>query len=574
MTDDSTWSQATSVNEFAALLRAELDRAGLSVRTLAERIATLPDRSRPPGMSYQSLSEFTSKGTRVRLPSVQQLRAILFFCRTARARAAHLEADRSRLAVAAKQQPAPGPPPPSGATPVAMTEHEIVVHVFAAADGPSVDACWAHLRATWERCAEELGLTSPIGTYRADLPEDCPSVETGDAFLAARGRPGPGVVEMAARRVHDVVCLSVAVAPGDASSWSDLSAAWRVVLGEPPDGLVGSVVIAQAVLADADVELAVARLTPTVRRGLPVEGVVLQRGALRNGDAETPCVMWEALEDSDDGPVVERRTHRYLVAVAPAGRMPELSAWTWSRGGGDRRLPAFARYLLHAAKLRYSARVWADSGLARERAEAEDILGRPTGRRAALEAGEASLARSAEKLEHLQITVDTAVGNLARNAAGGQDGGLFADDRALGEWLTTTLATELRYQQNTLAAVRRVLATLPPESAPDRTEEREVSTSLEPEQRTSLIAALVSAYPTYDDLALMFSVQLDRNLALDAPQDRMPIVVNKVIGRAVAEDRLVGLIAGAVAGNPGNAQLRALHLPGLWPRGRSWPPRS
>ena len=315
-------------------------------------------------------------------------------------------------------------------------------------------------------------MTSPIRTYPVDLPDDCPAVETGDAFLAARGRPGPGVVEMAARRVHDVMCLSVVVAPDDGSSWSDLAASWRAVRGEPPDGLLGSVMIAQAVLADADAELDVVRLTPEVRRALPVEGALLQRGVLRERDAETSYVVWEALEDSDDGRAVERRPHRDIAVVAPAGRTPELSSWTWSRGGRDRRLPAFARYLLHAAKLRYSARVWAASDIARVRAEVEDIVDRPSRRRAALEAGEASLARRAEKIEHLQITVDTAVDNLARNAGGGQDGGLFADDRAFSEWLTTTLATELRYVRNTLAAARRVLATPPPEPAPDRTGER------------------------------------------------------------------------------------------------------
>ena len=97
MTDDG-WPQATSVAEFACRLRAERDRAGLSVRALAERVAALPRDRRPLGMSPQSLSEFTSKGGRVRLPSDRQLRAILLVCRTERTRAEHLLADRSVLA--------------------------------------------------------------------------------------------------------------------------------------------------------------------------------------------------------------------------------------------------------------------------------------------------------------------------------------------------------------------------------------------------------------------------------------------------------------------------------------------
>ena len=466
MTDDGGWRPATSVAEFATLLRAELDRAELSVRELAAQLANLPRDRRPSGTSPQSLSEFTSKGGRVRLPSDRQLRAILLVCRTEPARAGQLLTDRSVLAqygtgaMAGTQQRTPRSPPPWEAR-VALAEHELVFHLFLAAGAPSTEACWAHLRATWQRCVEELGLTSPIRSYPVDLPEDCPAVEPGDAFLAARGRPGPGVVEMAARRVHDVVCLSLVVAPGDASSWTDLVSLWRAARGEPPTGLLGSVVVAQAVPADGDAELDVVRLTSEVRRTLPVDGALLQRGVLREHNAETPCVVWEALEDSDDAPAIGRRTHRYLVAVAPAGRMPQLSAWTWSRGGRDRGLPPFARYLLHAAKLRYSARVWAASDIARTRTEVEDVVDRPAGRRSALEAGEASLARIVEKVEHLQVTVDTAVGNLARNAAGGQDGGLFADDRAFGEWLTTTLATELRYLRNTLTAARRVLAALP-----------------------------------------------------------------------------------------------------------------
>jgi CASPASE and TPR Repeat-associated protein len=310
VTDDSGWPQATSVAEFAGRLRAELDRAELSVRVLAERIAALQDGRRPPGMSYQSLSEFTSKGRRVRLPSDQQLRAILLVCRTEPTRAEHLRTDRSVHAqygtgvVAGTQRPAPDRPSPAS-TRVALAEHGIVVHLVVAAGGPSVGACWAHLRATWQRCVEVLGLTSPIRTYPLDLPEDCPAVETGDAFLAARARPAPGVVEMAARRVHDVVCLSLVVAPEDESSWSDIAASWRAVQGEPPDALLGSVVIAQAVLADADAELDVVRLTPEVRQALPVEGALLQRGVLRERDAVTPYVVWEALEDCEDGRAIE-----------------------------------------------------------------------------------------------------------------------------------------------------------------------------------------------------------------------------------------------------------------------------
>ena len=46
---------------------------------------------------------------------------------------------------------------------------------------------------------------------------------------------------------------------------------------------------------------------------------------------------------------------REIVLVAAADRDEELSAWAWS----DRTpaMPPFARYLMHAAKLRYEARL-------------------------------------------------------------------------------------------------------------------------------------------------------------------------------------------------------------------------
>jgi hypothetical protein len=47
---------------------------------------------------------------------------------------------------------------------------------------------------------------------------------------------------------------------------------------------------------------------------------------------------------------------REILIIAASGRDAELSAWAWSDGTAD--FPPFARYLLHAAKLRYEARLF------------------------------------------------------------------------------------------------------------------------------------------------------------------------------------------------------------------------
>jgi hypothetical protein len=54
------------------------------------------------------------------------------------------------------------------------------------------------------------------------------------------------------------------------------------------------------------------------------------------------------------------------------------------------------------------------------------------------------------------------VRNVAAHARGDQDGGLFADDRGLGEWLKGQLDGDLRYLNGTLAATQRALTTTMP----------------------------------------------------------------------------------------------------------------
>src|SRR4051794_8625659 len=74
-------------------------------------------------------------------------------------------------------------------------------------------------------------------------------------------------------------------------------------------------------------------------------------------------------------------------------------------------------------------------------------------------------------------------------------------------------------------------------------------------QRQQLHAALQSAYPDMDRLALMLSIRCDRRLADISAPGPLPIVVLHVIEAAQAEGWLGELIAGARESNPGNANL-------------------
>src|SRR3712207_6708094 len=75
------------------------------------------------------------------------------------------------------------------------------------------------------------------------------------------------------------------------------------------------------------------------------------------------------------------------------------------------------------------------------------------------------------------------------------------------------------------------------------------------DEKQQLNDALVSAYPTYEWLALMMGNRLNRPLPNITPPGAMPIVVFYVIGRAEAEGWTAQLIAKAVEANPGNPAL-------------------
>jgi hypothetical protein len=157
-----------------------------------------------------------------------------------------------------------------------------------------------------------------------------------------------------------------------------------------------------------------------------------------------------------------------VVVIASADADTELSAWTWI--GAGRNLPPFAKYLLHAAKLRYQLQVWDEGQDSRRlRAEADATIRKllgivaPSRRRdpsqselteaarelAVLQARELGLVDRSTRLREMCRTVEIAAANLA--VLGG-DGGLFADDRELAEWFGRRLDDDATYLE---AALRR-----------------------------------------------------------------------------------------------------------------------
>ncbi|GAA3191432.1 CATRA conflict system CASPASE/TPR repeat-associated protein [Dactylosporangium siamense] len=344
-------------------------------------------------------------------------------------------------------------------TAAGLVEPEFVVHLFAPTDGPDAGAALAGVRALWENCRAQLGMTQPIVEVqlRADLPADLTEGPDG----AVAGRQDPTVQFQAiARREHDVLNVSFAIAAPDAvprsrtrlgsalpPGWHEFHRWWRT-LGAGT-GLLGGAVVLLAKSEDpAGVDL---------RTAVPAQE--------DDGDG-----WWEAgfaLHGFAGWETTPAGTHgtRRLVLLAGLDEDAELSRFAWSDGGTA--LPPLGRYLMHAAKLRYQARVLGDGGqLARLRRRVTGRLDELTarlrepggpGRAAAADlAGDrADLAATLQSLRVMRRTVDIARGNMA----GILDGPLPAD-APLGDWLAQQLVDDTDLLEAAWERAERVAAML------------------------------------------------------------------------------------------------------------------
>ena len=178
--------------------------------------------------------------------------------------------------------------------------------------------------------------------------------------------------------------------------------------------------------------------------------------------------LWDTCVTGDTGSL------REIVLVAAASRDADVSAWAWSDGTAT--LPSFARYLLHAAKVRYEARLL--DSLQREDPQdgVEEALGKLTValaseaphldeaerlrlRLSRLNTEESHLGKLEAEMARLRQTATVVSTNLSEAAAGEAGrGGLFAADRALARWLLRQLEYDLGYVRIELERTARIRA--------------------------------------------------------------------------------------------------------------------
>jgi predicted nucleotide-binding protein len=379
-----------------------------------------------------------------------------------------------------------------------ILDQQFVAHLYTATAGPGAQDARRAVEEIWRGCALLFGMTAPIaGTgLPARLP-DAGAVRaaagTGsEVAIAAAERPGTGC-QAVLRLYHDVLSLSVGLVPPEATApspdgdwpwWRNLDYQWNLLAGPHAPRLLGE---ARLFLTRVDAANAVSAADPALYTELsallpavpPAAGgpagtsaggsAGAPPGAPRGVPAGVPVpggfAIWEDGAAPDD-----RVTRRLVIAIAPDADQ-DASAWAWSESSTA--MPPLARYLLHAAKVRYELRVWRRDSRARYLGESLDSLAADLLRPDAAGPDRRELFRRRtldaialhSGLLAMRRTVEIAADNLGRavDLAGlAVPGSLFADDAALARWLAERLDDEAAYLGIAADRAERVAGLLPP----------------------------------------------------------------------------------------------------------------
>ncbi|WP_436532781.1 CATRA conflict system CASPASE/TPR repeat-associated protein [Actinoplanes sp. HUAS TT8] len=346
-----------------------------------------------------------------------------------------------------------------------LVEHELVAHLFAPADGPHAATARRQLEQVWRQCRTQLAMSEPVhGVADTDLPDIWPGV--GDYTVVAAQQDLGFDRQAIVRRDHDVINLSMVFAApigaervlriGSAApqQWSELYEWWRRLVVGGTTAMLGSAVVFQAKAPTDDVDPEA--LAADVRDDLAADPADAPDWWSRGHRTPEGFALWEA-SPPGDGPA------RRIVVLAGPGQDSELSNLTWSDGSTD--MPPLARYLMHAAKLRYQSRVRGDGSLLRTlHEEVRSRLDRPDVEASELGADQRRLAGTVAHLRTLQHTAEIAEHNMRAAYPP-----LLTTDADVSDALRIRIPDDLAYLQilvDEVQAVRRVLDETPQRSAP------------------------------------------------------------------------------------------------------------
>jgi nucleoside phosphorylase len=322
---------------------------------------------------------------------------------------------------------------PAGAPPIQpgpgllVTQQELVVHHFAAMLGPNAVEAFARLCVIWNGCRTRFGATEAVPTLGLPvvMPTD-PSLAPAEGAIAAAQNAG-ATVQMILRRDHNTLTLSAmcAARPDPGDGWSTLDREWDEVAPADVDPLLG---VVRLYLGLAPAAASPFRTLDQVAHsaGFPQPGV--DHGWPKNGTMSAGCAISE-LTPGIDVPV-ERR----FVVLAECHDDAGLSALAWSRG--DPEATPFTRYLLHAAKVGYQARV--------RKRSADGLDGAYNG---TLDLAQITVAIT--HLKDMMTSIRLAREGMTATMGGDAQTGFVADDRSVADWLVRQLEVDQTYLEST-----------------------------------------------------------------------------------------------------------------------------
>ena len=325
-----------------------------------------------------------------------------------------------------------------------VVKQEITVHLFAPSDGPLSQAAETACREIWSRCRTRLAADEPVSDAwpHQDFK---PWQDAGGpaAGIAAVARDAEDTVQIVLRHEHEVACLSLLLAVREGESWLSLDRRLQDVLQTDRSAFLGSAILFLGETPKGEPAPTDSAVGESLRLLLPEAGQ--REGWWRSGGSVGPLALWE-LTAAEDG----RTERRFVILRGPDDR-GDLSAFAWS-AGGSAALPAFARYLLHLARLRYQLPV---------RSQLPDIaeLGR-RGRSGGTEAATtAELSEAMTDRSTMRHTVTIAAANAWAALSGlltepGQVPA-FQDDARLASWLEQVLDDDLVYLDAFFQGARR-----------------------------------------------------------------------------------------------------------------------
>ncbi|MFG1959401.1 CATRA conflict system CASPASE/TPR repeat-associated protein [Nonomuraea sp. NPDC049028] len=304
----------------------------------------------------------------------------------------------------------------------------LIVHVFVAAAGPEAVAGERRLRQVWDALGDRLHMpATTVGTVEV---------------RTARGLP---LRQAVLRLEHDMRCLSVALTGG---SWKELDALWAGCAGED---------IGEWALGECRLFVAYGRTRRADRivAALPQPYTTPQPYSTSRMTTRDGLALWEVGHEED------ARSRRVFAVIAPRRLETRLDAWAWT--AGDDRMAPFTRYLMHAAKVRYYLRVYADGASMRaarsrvdEQVDATMALlggdGLTSARRELTErqTAAAGLIWAATRLREMRRSVEIALHNMRAQG--------LEDDLALTEWFLRRLDDDLAYAEAARERAREITA--------------------------------------------------------------------------------------------------------------------